>query len=212
MQLQPGPEQSLCSCSSLLEVVRWTSAWLIVQHDKKMQPGNAKKFSTMDACFFWGGGCSMDDSGSGLATAMVSFLFANTALGDCFFWGWSCLMDDSVSGLTAEMVAFPVANPALDYCFSWAGGCSMDDSGSELARSMVTFLVTNLTMDVCFFWGEGCSMDDVWDVHFLQAQWQPTWPHMEISHSHCFGCGAACCWPTKWTKAHRKFISPLLIK
>jgi len=58
-----------------------------VQHDKKMQPGNAKKFSTMDACFFWGGGCSMDDSGSGLATAIVSFLFANTALGDCFFWG-----------------------------------------------------------------------------------------------------------------------------
>src|SRR6218665_327420 len=54
MQLQPGPKQSLCSCSSLLEVVRWTSAWLIVQHDKKMQPGNAKKFSTMDACFFWG--------------------------------------------------------------------------------------------------------------------------------------------------------------
>jgi len=29
----------------------------------------------------------MDDSGSGLATAMVAFLVANPALDDCFFAG-----------------------------------------------------------------------------------------------------------------------------
>src|SRR6218665_718260 len=44
--------------------------------------------SAMDACFVWGGGCSMDDSGSRLATAMVAFLVANPALDDCFLLGW----------------------------------------------------------------------------------------------------------------------------
>src|SRR6218665_1291252 len=79
----------------------------------------------MDACFVCGGGCSMDDSASGLATAMVAFLVANPALDDCFFcWGGGCSMDDSGSGLATAVVTFLVANPTMDVCFFWGGGCS----------------------------------------------------------------------------------------
>jgi len=36
----------------------------------------------------------MDDSGSGLATAVVTFLVANPTMDVCFFWGGGCSRDD----------------------------------------------------------------------------------------------------------------------
>src|SRR6218665_4045032 len=116
----------------------------------------------MVACFVRGGGCSMDDSGSGLATAMVALIVDNPALDDCFFlgwrwfdgrqWFWTCYGNGRISSRQSS-------TGRLFFC--WGGGCSMDDSGSGLATAVVSFHVANPTMDVCFCWGGGCSRDDV---------------------------------------------------
>jgi len=106
-----------------VEVVRWTSSWLIVQHHKMTQPGNVKKLALQQ----W----MLASSGVEVArwTTVVldllrqwSHIVANPALDDCFFWGGGCSMDDSGSGLATAMVAFLVANPTMDVCFFWGGG------------------------------------------------------------------------------------------
>src|SRR6218665_3837093 len=45
----------------------------------------------------------MDDSVSGLTTAMVVFPVANPALDDCFSWARGCSMDDSGSKLAMDV-------------------------------------------------------------------------------------------------------------
>src|SRR6218665_2538578 len=71
-----------------VEVVRWTSSWLIVQHHKMTQPGNVKKLALQQWMLASSGvEVARWTTDSGLATAMVAYS-RQSSTGWLFFLGW----------------------------------------------------------------------------------------------------------------------------